>query len=317
LGVPYLLWIYDRDNRRALLLGNRAEVNIHRPFEADDRELAEGALTVYIDVLLRKLAETTLRQAALAAEESNTVRARFLATLSHELRTPLNAIIGFSELLLADEAEGLGPAKREDFLRQILDAGGSLLTLVQDILDFSSFSNAAPRLRLDWIPLEQLMQTSVRALARETASGKLILEVTHSEPDVHALVDYDRFRQILSNIIGNSIKFTTPGGEIKVSLKLLESGLAEIQVRDTGIGMLSRDVPKALEPFVQLENRLSRRYPGTGLGLPIARQLVEAHQGRLIVESTLGEGTTVTVVLPAERVRLGPSEAISSEKAVE
>jgi signal transduction histidine kinase len=310
LGVPYLLWAYEPVSRRALLLGNHTEGNIHRPFEASDQELVEGALSVYIDVLLRKLAETTLRQAATAAEEASNARARFLATLSHELRTPLNAIIGFSELLLDN---GTRPPEREEFARQILDAGQSLLSLVRDILDFSSLSNAVPRLQLDWVPVGQLLHASVRAFAAESASRGITVELLPVLPRLQTFIDYDRFRQILSNLLGNAIKFTPAGGKIAISARITTRDRVEIAVCDSGIGMQPEDIPRALEPFVQLENTLSRRFPGTGLGLPIAKQLTEAHQGKLVINSVDGRGTTVMVILPPSRMRLAPEAPANAQ----
>jgi signal transduction histidine kinase len=297
IGVPYVLWAYDAGSGRALLLGNQKESNIHRPFEASDQELVASALTVYIDILLRKLAEATLRQAKAEAEEANAVRARFLAILSHELRTPLNAIIGFSELLLERGPRDLQPHHQEEYTRQILDAGRSLLALVKDILDFSSFSNAPPRLQRDWMPVSQLLHTASRAFAAEVATRGINVVLLPPAPHLQIEIDYDRFRQILSNLLGNAIKFTPAGGQVEISCRNGPESV-DIIIRDTGIGMRPQDIPRALEPFVQLENMRRHSVPGTGLGLPIAKQLIEAHGGQLIIDSVYGEGTTVTIALP-------------------
>jgi len=298
LGVPFVLWAYEPASGRALLLGNQTESNIRRPFEVGDQELISNALTVYIDILLRKLAETTLLQAKAAAEEANAVRARFLAILSHELRTPLNAVIGFSELLLQTGPRAPVPQQREEFARQILDAGRSLLALVKDILDFSSFSNSKPRLRRDWVPIGQMLQNIKRAFAAETATRGISVVLSPPDPRLLVLIDYDRFRQILSNLLSNALKFTPMGGLVELSAQVIEGTGVAIVVRDNGVGMRPEDIPRALEPFVQLENMRRHSIPGTGLGLPIAKQLIESHHGELIIESVEGEGTTVTILLP-------------------
>ncbi len=303
LGVPYLLWAYDPASRRALLLGSHSESNLHRAFEPGDQELVQGALSVYVDVLLRKLAETTLRQAKTAAEEANDARARFLATLTHELRTPLNAVIGFSELLLDSGPRAPDHDQRHEFAGEILDAGQRLLLLVNDILDYSSLSHAAPKLRLGWVPAAQLLQAAVRAFAADSAARALDVGLKPGGPDIELLIDYDRFRQILNNLIGNAVKFTQPGGRVVVTAELGHDDAARIVVRDSGIGMRPDDIPRALEPFVQLENMLRRRFRGTGLGLPIAKQLAEAHGGALTISSTHGEGTEVIVTLPRGSTR--------------
>jgi signal transduction histidine kinase len=146
----------------------------------------------------------------------------------------------------------------------------------------------------------------VRAFAAETASRGIAVELLPVLPRLQTFIDYDRFRQILSNLLGNAIKFTPAGGKIAVSARSTTRDGVEIAIRDSGIGMQTEDIPRALEPFVQLENTLSRRFPGTGLGLPIAKQLTEAHQGKLIIDSVDGRGTTVMVILPPSRMRFAP-----------
>ncbi len=302
LDVPYVLWAYDAANHRALLLGNRIESNIHRAYEADDRELVEGALAVYIDVLFRKHAETTLRLAKTAAEDANNARARFMATLNHELRNPLNAIIGFSELLLQDNARVQTAEQRAEFLHQILDSGKSLMSLVRDILDFSSLSNAQPLLRLDWLDAALLLQAAMRSFAAEKVRRQITIELLPVMPGLQIRGDYERLRQVLSNLIGNALKFTPAGGAVTLAAVSGPQG-GQIIISDTGVGIDPAEIPRAFEPFVQLENALSWRSAGTGLGLPISKQLVEAHQGRLEINSGDGLGTVVTITLPPANVR--------------
>ncbi|SIQ78304.1 MULTISPECIES: sensor histidine kinase [Acidiphilium] len=309
LAAPYVLWAYDQSHGRALLLGNRIESNIHRAFEAGDRELVEVALGVYIDVLMRKVAEAALRQAKLAAEHANTVRAQFLATLSHEFRSPLEAVIGFSELLAHDGGQAPSAAQRSEYVHQILDSGRRLLALVKDILDFSRFETLVPLLRIDWVPVAQLLQNAVRGLAAEAAARRVSLEIIQPAARWQVSIDYERFRQILANLIGNALKFTPPSGTIVVAARIIDDAAVEISVADNGVGIAPQDIDRVLEPFIQLANLNGRRVSGAGLGLPIAKQLTEAHGGTLRIASIVGNGTTVTVSLPTGTARLPTAES--------
>jgi signal transduction histidine kinase len=303
IGAPYVLWSYAAESGRALLLGKRIEGNVYRPFEPGDREIVEVALAVYSDVLLRRIAETTLQEAKHAAEAASNARARFLADLSHELGTPLNAIIGFSELLAQSGPRAPDEAQRQECASQILDAGRRLLALTRDILDFSSLSNAEPQLRLDWVPVAQLLRNAVRAFGAQRGTQRAELVLHAPPPDLLALIDYDRFRQILANLIGNALKFTPHGGRITLLAKQTDNKALQIVVADTGVGIPAEDIARVLEPFVQLDNDVHESAHGAGLGLPIAKQLVEAHGGWLGIQSAMGQGTRVTVTLPADSVR--------------
>ncbi|MFC0410231.1 sensor histidine kinase [Roseomonas elaeocarpi] len=313
LRLPYILWAYDAATGIALILGNQSESNVSRPFEEADQELIEGALSVYIDVLLRKQAEVELRQAKSVAEEASSARSRFLATLTHELRTPLNAIIGFSEMMATGSSFTPSEADRGEYNRHILNSARHLLSLINEILDYSALAGGRTPLALRWLPLVEMVRDAASAAGGMAADRDLqILMEFPVQPgiDPEALcwvrMDRTRFRQILDNLLGNALRFTPPGG--KVVLRVTQSDPAEplrIAIADNGIGMAPEDIPRALEPFQQVGDLLSRSSPGTGLGLPIAKGLVEAHDGRLEIESAPGVGTTVTVILPAARVHHG------------
>jgi hypothetical protein len=165
LRLPYILWAFDRVSGHALILGNQSESNVSRPFENGDQELVEGALSVYIDVLMRKQAENELRAAKATAEEASALRARFIATLSHELRTPLNAVIGFSDMLMPDSQYQPTAAQRAEYAQHINSSGRLLLNLINDILDYSSLSQVAPQLDVQWCDAETLLGRSVRELS--------------------------------------------------------------------------------------------------------------------------------------------------------
>jgi signal transduction histidine kinase len=287
-----------------LILGNHSEGNVTRPFETRDQELVEGALSVYLDVRARKAAEVELRAAKAVAEESGAARARFLATLSHELRTPLNSIIGFSEIMAPGSTIPTTAEQRGTYIAQINESGRMLLDLIDNILDYASLENAAPSLRREWVASDSLFNAALG----EAGSLALRQGVTLDAPEIgrgcELFVDRLRFRQILGNLLGNAVKFTPPEGRVRLGFAVQPDGGAQVSVADTGIGIEATDIARVLQPFQQASNGHRRRFPGTGLGLPIAKNLVEAHGARFVLESTPGQGTTVTVHLPPDAVRL-------------
>ncbi|MFT8245136.1 sensor histidine kinase [Roseomonas sp. BN140053] len=304
LRLPYILWAYDEATGIALILGNQSESNVSRPFEEGDQELVEGALSVYIDVLLRKQAEVELRLAKGMAEEASSARSRFLATLTHELRTPLNGIIGFSEMMTADSGYALSNREREDYNGHILSSARHLLALINEILDYSSLARRGATLTPYWFPIASLVAESVGAAQGSATEREVSVSAGELPANLSIRVDRTRFRQVLDNLLSNAIRFTPPGGRVQLSARLLAPGQGlQIEVRDTGIGMRPEDVPRALEPFQQLDSPLNRASAGTGLGLPIAKGLVEAHGGTLDIRSALGEGTSVLVTLPSDCLR--------------
>ncbi|MBL6079022.1 HAMP domain-containing histidine kinase [Belnapia sp. T18] len=303
LGLPYILWAYDRSTGHALILGNRSESNVSRPYEPGDQELIEGALSVYIDVLLRKRAETELRAAKAAAERASEARARFLATLTHELRTPLTAIIGFSEMMLPGSRYSLTQSNVERYAGHIQDGGKHLLALIDGILDYSSLEQALPRLSPQWVPAQAVLTETASLVAGLARTRDVAVEILPAEQPVAVFIDPLRFRQVLQNLLGNAVKFTPAGSAVELSVTQGLAGGAVFTVRDQGIGMRPEDIPRALEPFQQLDGSQGRKLGGVGLGLPIAKGLAEAHGGNLSLESAPGEGTTARVTLPAERVR--------------
>ena len=303
LGVPFILWSYDQATGRGLIIGNRSEANVSRPFEVGDQELMESALSVYLDILLRKQGEVELRRAKAVAEEASALRARFIATLSHELRTPLNTIIGFSEMITQAERYRVTPEKQETYARHIHASGRNLLSLINDILDYSSLAQMAPTLVLEWCPAAELIEATVDGLSSLAIQKEVELVALPVPPGLELRVDRLRLGQILGNLISNGVKFTPSGGRVAVSLRREADGAAAIEVADTGVGMREEDIPRALEPFRQLDAGHARAFPGSGLGLPIASGFAAAHGGRLRIESELGAGTRVTLLLPAEALR--------------
>ncbi len=238
-----------------------------------------------------------------AAAASSQAKSQFLATMSHELRTPLNAIIGFSQLLKTQSLGPLGHARYLEYIGDIHDSGTHLLSLINDVLDFSKAD--AGRLELQEEPLDvaEVLSDSLRLVAPEAREARIDLVTEFPDGAPRLLADRRRLKQIALNLLSNALKFTPVGGSIRVSLSFGSDG-ARIDFADTGVGMTPEQIPIALEAFGQVDSRLSRRHEGAGLGLPLCRRFAEAHGGSLSVESAPNRGTTVTIRFPAERVRL-------------
>lgn len=255
-----------------------------------------------------------LRQAKEAAEIASRVKSEFLATMSHELRTPLNAVLGFSEMI-REGAVGPIDAKYQGYAADIHSSGEHLLALISDILDISKIESGRLELREEQTPIGELIRRCLRLISpRAEESGLAIVEFLPSDlPD--AIVDEVRLKQALLNLLSNAVKFTPKGGHIEVSARETDDGGIEIAVADDGIGMRPEEVPVALEPFRQLDSRLNRHFEGTGLGLPLAKRLIEAHGGSLAIETALEHGTRVTLRLPVERIRRRAPSALNATAA--
>jgi len=246
-------------------------------------------------------ASAQLTQALEAAQAANKSKSAFLASMSHELRTPLNAVLGFSETMLGELLGPLGAPRYREYLENIHSSGAHLLSLINDILDIARFDAGHGELVEDIFDPAAEIADAVRMMSAQTRKAGVTL-ITELAPDIpHLKADRRRVRQIQLNLLSNALKFTPAGGRVTVRAHLTAEGLA-MQVTDTGIGMRREDFSKALEPFGQVDSSLARKYEGTGLGLPLTRQMVELHGGRLMLESALGQGTTVTVILPAWRL---------------
>ncbi len=273
-----------------------------------------GLIQTLTDITERKHTEDTLREAKEAAERGNRAKATFLANISHELRTPLNAIIGFSELMRHEIFGPLEPAAYRTYIDDINESGMHLLELINDILDISKAEAGMTDLIEGDVDVAQIVRSSARMMARR-AEMQRVEVIEDLEPDLPRLrADERRLRQIVLNLISNAVKFTDENGQVVVTARSTARGM-EIKVVDTGIGMTEAEMERVMEPFVQADSRLSRKYEGTGLGLPLSKALVEAHGGTLVLTSTPGVGTTVTATFPLERLVAGGLPALTADSA--
>ncbi len=247
-------------------------------------------------------ANTALLASMQAAEAASRAKSEFLANMSHELRTPLHAIIGFSEII-KDQApkRGNGPPIA-DYATDILNSGRHLLELINAVLDIAKVESGTAHLTEVSIRPLDLVRAGVTSIRTQAQRRKQTVDTAIPDDLPTIRGDVTRLRQVLINLLSNAVKFTPEGGRIDVSAHRETDGTLLLRVTDTGIGMTDAEMAIALEPFGQVDNSLSRATDGTGLGLPLARKLMELHGGSLTLRSVKGQGTTAEMRLPAERV---------------
>jgi signal transduction histidine kinase len=235
------------------------------------------------------------------AETANRARGDFLANMSHELRTPLNAILGFSEILERGLFGPLGDPRYREFAADIHSSGKHLLEVIGNILDLAKVDAGKLELFEQDFDIVEMMQSCGRLMIEAANTGGVTLDVRAPQSPVYIQGDATRVRQILLNLLSNAVKFTPRGKAVTLSGEAVEDGFI-LRVIDTGIGMTEEEAVKAMEPFHQIDSTLARRYEGTGLGLPLTKSLVTLHDGVMDIKSVPGEGTTVTVWLPRQRI---------------
>jgi signal transduction histidine kinase len=243
------------------------------------------------------------------AEAANRSKSEFLSIMSHELRTPLNSIIGFSEVLKNESFGPLGNEKYLEYVGYILSSGQHLLSVISDVLDLSKIEAGKTVLNEQEFDPHAVIRSSVTLVMGQARSQHIDIVMEVSEQLELLRGDQRALMQILVNLLSNAVKFTPDGGKVTLrAWSRRESGHV-FQVIDTGIGVALNDVPKILKPFTQIDSSLNRKYQGTGLGLPLVKELVELHGGVLDFQSELGSGSIVTVRFPKERIAIRKLEA--------
>lgn len=242
--------------------------------------------------------------------EASRLKSQFLATMSHELRTPMNAIIGFSQILLRPKFGSL-TAKQTDMVERILNNGKHLLMLVNEVLDFSRLEEGQLELKPELCDLTKIINTVVNEMRSLAEEKKLSLLVNFDLKNPLIVNDPSRIKQILINLLSNAIKFTE-SGSIWVEAEELPGNRVVIAVKDTGIGIASKDFKNIFEAFRQVDQSITRKYPGTGLGLAIIDTLVQMMKGKIFLESELGVGSIFTIELPRQVSLSNPSISTSS-----
>jgi PAS domain S-box-containing protein len=265
-----------------------------------------GILVTYTDVTEQKRVEADLRRARDEAELASRSKTEFLANMSHELRTPLNAVIGFSDVLSGELFGQLGDRRYREYARDIRDSGMHLLKLINDVLDVAKIEHGTVEIADELVDVSAVVESCVRLMRERAGAAGVSLRVT-LQPLLPTLrADSRRLKQILINLLSNAVKFTQAAGRVTIEAAVDQRGF-RITVSDTGIGIAPEDLETALRPFGQIDSRLSRKYQGTGLGLPLTKAMAELHGGALELVSTPGQGTIATVWLPPERICAGMS----------
>ncbi len=261
-----------------------------------------GVGGIETDISERVTVERAYRQARDEAEAANRSKSAFLANMSHELRTPLNSIIGFSDSLLVGTLGEIENPTHREYLSIIRDGGEHLLHLINDILDLSRIEAGKLTLEEEPSDLRAIFADSIRLTAERAGSGGIFIDNKVPQGLPKIMADQRQLRQVLINLLSNAIKFTDPGGRITASASILEDGVLQIRVADTGVGIDAENLKLVQQPFVQVADAMTRKHKGSGLGLAIVKSIINMHGGEFTLESELGVGTTAIITLPAARV---------------
>lgn len=282
-------------------------------------------IIIYSQKIIRELKTSrhTLRQmteqlawAVNDAEHANEAKSHFLANMSHELRTPLNAIIGFSDIIRNQRFGDTGNPRYREYAKDINDSGVHLLSIINDILDLAKIEagHASVQEQVEF-EIAPVVTGAVRMVSTLADRRNVVLSVFPCAEDIRLTGVERMIRQVLVNVLSNAVKFTEEGGSVTVVTEHHPGEAFRISVTDTGIGMTPDEVKTALTPFGQADNNLSRKHEGTGLGLPLANAMMELHDGRLLVKSKQGLGTTITLVFPSARVSVASPESARNARA--
>lgn len=289
--------IYEADVRYADRSHHRVEFRKAVFIDTDTNE-AGGMIGVMLDVTDLRATEAELIVAKDRAEDADRAKSRFLANISHELRTPLNAILGFSQIIGEERFGSVGNRRYVEYAHDIMRSGGSLLGLIDNILDLSRIEANQTELALTAVDPISLARQCIDDITIGGA-GSVSIKLNETSDSSHSVISTDeaRLRQILLNLISNATKYSKPGGIVTVIGQMVDGSFV-FQIIDHGIGIAPAALESVFEPFQRVDDEVKSGSPGYGLGLPIAKALTEQLGGGLTLESRLGQGTTATVTLP-------------------
>ena len=265
-----------------------------------------GRLAIGTDITEMKERELALEKAKAKAEAADRAKSAFLANMSHELRTPLNAIIGFGQFLYSEPLGPLGVDTYKEYAGDIVESGDHLLSLINDILDMSRIEAGRMELQETEVHLSSTVDVCLRLVEDRAAQAGVTLENAIQDRSLILRADARIVKQMLLNLISNAVKFTDKDGYVRLSTDCRADGSLAVSVTDTGIGVKPEEIDKILTAFGQADGSRARQYEGTGLGLPLTKAMIELHGGKLEFNSEPGQGSMVSLVVPAERLRGEP-----------
>ncbi len=270
------------------------ELNI-APFRVGDEVKYVGIIR---DISAKQAAEKNLIEAINTAEAANQSKSQFIANVSHEMRTPLNAVIGFSDMIASQAFGEVGHPKYLEYAKDIRNSGKHLMSVIGDVLDISAIEKGQLVLQPEKVALKVIVLECIKLLTRLTDEGGVKIEIVDTEFDDELYADPVRLLQVMINIIGNAVKFTQRGGHVQIVMSEIGTGNLQIAVTDNGPGIPNDKLDAVLRPFERMQSHIKSQVEGSGLGLPIAKYLIELHGGALTFNSEVGVGSVVTIILP-------------------